>query len=109
MRQLTLDLAGDGPGTVLCLGAHCDDIEIGCGGTLLRLRRARPDAEIHWAIFCSDAARAAEARASAARFLGPRAAERVQIFSHRDGFLPWDGAAVKQRFEDSEAPALSPT
>jgi LmbE family N-acetylglucosaminyl deacetylase len=100
MRPLSLDLAADAPGTVLCLGAHCDDIEIGCGGTLLRLRRARPDAEIHWAIFCSDAARAAEARASAARFLGPRAAERVQIFEHRDGFLPWEGAAVKQRFEE---------
>jgi LmbE family N-acetylglucosaminyl deacetylase len=85
---------------VLCLGAHCDDIEIGCGGTLLRLRRANPEVDIRFAIFCSDAARAAEARACAAHLLGPRAAERVQIFSHRDGFLPWDGAAVKQRFED---------
>jgi LmbE family N-acetylglucosaminyl deacetylase len=100
MRQLTLDLAGRAPATVLCLGAHCDDIEIGCGGTLLRLRRANPEVDIRFAIFCSDAARAAEARACAAHFLGPSAAERVQIFSHRDGFLPWDGAAVKQRFED---------
>ena len=100
MRQLTLDLAAGRPATLLCLGAHCDDIEIGCGGTLLRLRRAQPELDVRWVIFCSDAARAAEARASAARFLGPQAAERVTIHAHRDGFLPWEGAAVKQRFED---------
>jgi LmbE family N-acetylglucosaminyl deacetylase len=99
MRALGLDLGGRDGAQVVCFGAHCDDIEIGCGGTLLRLRRAYPDADVRWVIFCSDATRAAEARASAAHFLGTGAAERVRIFDHRDGFLPYDGAAVKQRFE----------
>ena len=54
---------------VLALGAHCDDIEIGCGGTLLRLLAERERVEVHWVVFCSTAERAAEGRASASAFL----------------------------------------
>ena len=94
MRELLLE--GE-PSSVLCLGAHCDDIELGCGGTLSRVRRRYPTATIHWMVFCSDEVRAAEARASARAFLGTDA--HVRIERYRDGFLPYEGAEIKERFE----------
>lgn len=71
MRRLSLSTQ-PGPLRVLALGAHCDDIEIGCGGTLLRLAAERPDLEVTWIVFCSTPDRMTEARASAAAFLTPR-------------------------------------
>jgi LmbE family N-acetylglucosaminyl deacetylase len=93
-------LAGlDRPGRVLALGAHCDDIEIGCGGTLLRLAAERPGIEVLWAVFCSTPLRAAEARASAGAFLRDAVSSRVVVHEFRDSFLPWSGGAVKESFE----------
>jgi LmbE family N-acetylglucosaminyl deacetylase len=89
---------GDRP-VVLCLGSHCDDIEIGCGGTLLRLRERVPDAEIHWVVLSGDDERREEAAESARRFLGSEKAESLRCFGFRDGFLPWEGARVKACFE----------
>ncbi len=83
------------PLRVLCLGAHCDDIEIGCGGTLLRIREWHPDADIRWLVLSSDPRRAAETRASAKRFGVDPSEERVVIESFRDGFLPYEGAGPK--------------
>ena len=99
MRPLALDLSAAPPATVLALGAHCDDIEIGCGGTLLRLREANPAVEIRCVIFCSDAQRGAETRACIARLLGPATAERMRLLPHRDGYLPHAGPALKDAFE----------
>jgi LmbE family N-acetylglucosaminyl deacetylase len=83
---------------VLCLGAHADDIEIGCGGTILRLGAERRDLEVRWVVFSSNAVRAAEARASAAAFLeGTKST--VTIRDYRDGYLPYSGAAIKDEFE----------
>lgn len=87
------------PLRVLALGAHSDDIEIGCGGALLSLLAARPGSFVTWVVFGAAGARAAEARASAARFLGATAAE-VRVFEHRDGFFPAEGVAIKERFEE---------
>jgi LmbE family N-acetylglucosaminyl deacetylase len=84
---------------ILALGAHCDDIEIGCGGTILRLAAARPDLEILWVVFCGSSTRAEEARASAQAFLEGVAASRVVVHSFRDAFLPYSGPAVKEAFE----------
>jgi LmbE family N-acetylglucosaminyl deacetylase len=99
MRGLDLLDGVEGTGTILALGAHCDDIEIGCGGTLLRLLASRPGLEVIWAVFCSSEERAREARASAAAFL--RGAERARVVTHefKDGYLPYSGAAVKDAFE----------
>jgi len=91
------------PQRVLCLGAHCDDIEIGCGGTLLRWLEERPDLDVRWAVFSSDARRAAETRASAHRFLGREPDKCVTICDFRDGFLPDHWADVKQEFERIKA------
>jgi LmbE family N-acetylglucosaminyl deacetylase len=99
MRGLRLGSEGDAPWRVLALGAHCDDIEIGCGGTLLRLIEARPGLEVLWVVFCSTPVRAAEARASAQAFLEGAAASRVVVHEFRDAFLPWAGPVVKEAFE----------
>jgi LmbE family N-acetylglucosaminyl deacetylase len=85
--------------TILLLGAHCDDIEIGCGATVRRLVEAHPDACFQWIVFSSNEERAAEARRAAGEFL--RGAERVnvEVESFRDGFLPYEGGRVKDHFE----------
>jgi len=83
---------------VLCLGAHCDDIEIGCGGTLLRLA-AEYRLDITWLTLCSSARRADEARASAAQFLKAARHQRVEVEAMRDGFLPAQWAQAKERIE----------
>ena len=84
--------------TVLCLGAHCDDIEIGAGGTVLRLIRDYPGLHFHWVIFSSDIRRAEEARASAARFL-EGASNTVVIKEFRNSFFPYIGGDIKEYFE----------
>ena len=99
MLPLTLGSGRRSPLTVLCLGAHADDIEIGCGGTLLTLLEQRSSVRVHWVVMSAAGQRAGEARRSARRMLrGARAAE-IRVESFRDGFLPYEGAAVKDVFE----------
>jgi len=85
--------------TILCLGAHSDDIEIGCGGTILRLLEAHPSTRVHWVVFSSNAVRRREAQRSAGLFLGGARTKNVVIRSHRDGFFPYRGAKIKDEFE----------
>ena len=99
MLSLTFDVAARSPLTVLCIGAHADDIEIGCGGTILRLLAERPRVSVHWVVLCSDATRAEEARRSATRMLTRASAHHIHIMQFRDGFLPYQGAWVKEAFE----------
>jgi LmbE family N-acetylglucosaminyl deacetylase len=87
------------PLRVLCLGAHSDDIEIGCGGTVLRLAEEIEDIEVRWIVFSATEIRAAEARASAAAFLGGVSAKQVDLFGFRDGYFPFQGAEIKDCFE----------
>lgn len=97
-----LNVALPSPGTpltILCLGAHSDDIEIGCGGTVLSLAQQRPDARVHWTVFSADSRRADEARSSALRFLDGVAEKEVDVQSFRDGFFPYVGGDIKQYFE----------
>jgi LmbE family N-acetylglucosaminyl deacetylase len=98
MLNLSLPASGTGPLRVLCLGAHCDDIEIGCGATLLELSEARALA-VDWVIFSSTDERAREARRSAAAFLARATSSQIQIKTYRDGFLPYVGGQVKDEFE----------
>ena len=86
------------PRRLLCLGAHSDDIEIGCGGTVLRLVRENPTATIRWVVFSGSEVREKEARASAAAFLQGMQSE-VVIHHFRDGFFPYEGMAIKESFE----------
>jgi len=91
------------PLRVLCLGAHCDDIEIGCGGTILSLAAAISEIEIRWIVFSANEERKKEALKSADAFLGSTVNKQVVIHTFRDGFLPYTGAEVKDRFEDVKA------
>ena len=89
---------------VLCLGAHCDDLEIGCSGTVLRLLESRTPPAVTWVIFASDPVREAEALRAAEAVLERSAAAKVIIHKFRDGFLPYEGKAVKELFEELTVP-----
>jgi LmbE family N-acetylglucosaminyl deacetylase len=90
----------EAPRRVLAIGCHADDIEIGCGGTLLSLIAANPEVEVDWVVLAAPGPRSAEARASATAFLAGAANVRVEVHEFRDGFLPYVGGEVKQVFED---------
>jgi LmbE family N-acetylglucosaminyl deacetylase len=85
------------PLRVLCLGAHSDDIEIGCGGTILRLREEFRAIEFYWVVFTAAGIRTDEAKAGAAAFANVQSPD---LKNFRDGFLPFDGARVKDAFEE---------
>ena len=88
--------------SVLCLGAHCDDIEIGCGGTILSLVRGNPEVSVTWVVLSSDAVRETEARESADKYLSGVANRRVEIKRFRNGFFPYE-VSVKEYFEELKA------
>jgi LmbE family N-acetylglucosaminyl deacetylase len=91
--------------SILCLGAHCDDIEIGCGGTILKLLNDRPDLHVTWVVFSSDRVRRVEALKSAAAFLST--ANDVRVGNFLDGFLPSNSKELKEQFEELKK-AISP-
>ena len=84
---------------VLCLGAHSDDIEIGCGGTLLYLKSILPRVRFHWVVFSASGTRGKEA-AKAAELFTAGCGKEVVLKSFRDGYLPYSGAEVKDFFEE---------
>jgi len=86
--------------TVLCLGAHCDDIEIGCGGTVLKLIQRYPDLQFHWVIFSSDPQRAREAQESAALYLAGAGSSQIIIKDFKNSFFPYVGEQIKNYFEE---------
>jgi LmbE family N-acetylglucosaminyl deacetylase len=100
MLPVTLPRDPAGPLTVLCLGAHCDDIEIGCGGTILDLLSARSNVHVVWVVFSSPGERAREATTSASLFLQQAKDHRVILLKFRDGFFPYQGANIKEAFEE---------
>jgi LmbE family N-acetylglucosaminyl deacetylase len=98
MIQLNLNVGPNRALQILCLGCHSDDIEIGCGGTILRLAEQYPDCNFHWAVFSAIGAREAEAKRGAELFAGLRMKTQIlKIF--QDGFMPYVGAEVKTVFE----------
>jgi LmbE family N-acetylglucosaminyl deacetylase len=91
------------PPRLLAVGAHADDIEIGCGATILRLVAEHPGLSVDWLVLSGHGDRAGEAADSAAAFLAGAGATRVMVEGFRDGFFPYDGGAVKERFERLKA------
>jgi LmbE family N-acetylglucosaminyl deacetylase len=108
MLALKLPQTGPAPLKVLCLGSHSDDVEIGCGGTILRLLAENKNVELTWVVFSSNNEREREARASAKLYLTKAKRQDVVVHNFRDGFFPYDGANIKARFEElkSVAPDL---
>jgi LmbE family N-acetylglucosaminyl deacetylase len=81
------------------LGAHADDIEIGCGGTVLRLAAEVPDLVVRWIVFSAAGLRDAEARNGAAAFLENVSEKQIEVHGFRDGYFPFQGAHIKDCFE----------
>ncbi len=100
MIQLHLDGGDKRALRILCLGSHSDDIEIGCGGTILRLAEQYPGSVFHWVVFSAAGVRAAEAQRAAELFAGRSQLEGPLLKTFRDGFMPFLGAELKDVFED---------
>lgn len=100
MINLKLSERDDGTLKVLCLGAHSDDIEIGCGGTILRLAEQYPGSVFHWVVFSAIGDREAEARRGASLFTESGTIRGPLLKEFRDGFMPFVGAEVKDVFEE---------
>jgi len=102
-RVISLNLPGwDKPFVVLCLGAHADDIEIGCGGSVLLLKELFPQLRFHWVVLSGAGRRRQEAIKSAELFTDGRD-RTVVLKDFRDGFLPYSGREVKDFFEETKA------
>jgi LmbE family N-acetylglucosaminyl deacetylase len=85
---------------LLFVGAHSDDIEIGCGGTILRLQRDLRVRRVTWAVLTGSGERAAEARRSARRFVGRTAELCIAQGTFRESYLPYTAVPVKEFFDD---------
>jgi len=92
---------------ILCLGAHSDDIEIGCGGTILRLAKQYPGSVFHWVVFSAIGVRETEAQRAAALFIDPARLKGPLFKKFPDGFMPFVGVEVKAFFEELKG-ATSP-
>lgn len=103
MIRLSLAQGNRSELSVLCLGAHSDDIEIGCGGTILHLLRRYPGCKITWVVFTASGVRKEEAERGVEGFVGKERIDRIELREFRDGFLPFVGAEVKAVFEELKA------
>jgi LmbE family N-acetylglucosaminyl deacetylase len=99
--MLTLNFKKDGasPLKMLCLGAHSDDIEIGCGGSILRLLQENQNAEVFWIVFSANPKRKKEALSSADLFLAEIKKKEIRVENFRESFFPYIGTAIKEYFE----------
>lgn len=100
MIQLSLDKATNTGLQILCLGSHSDDIEIGCGGTILRLAEQYPGATFHWVVLSAAGVRATEAQHAAVRFTESAHLAGPVLKTFPDGFLPYVASEVKEVFEN---------
>jgi LmbE family N-acetylglucosaminyl deacetylase len=100
MRPLKLGRTERQPARLLVIGAHSDDIEIGCGGTILKLVEEGAISAIWWVVLSGNGDRAAEAEASAHALLNGTVEKRVIVRDFKDGFFPYDGGEIKAFFED---------
>jgi LmbE family N-acetylglucosaminyl deacetylase len=105
MLPVALGSGPNAPIRILCLGAHSDDIEIGCGGAILRLLAERPGSTVDWVVFSSNPEREIEARASAADFLVGAATRHVTVKAFRESYFPYIAAEIKEFFETLKATA----
>jgi LmbE family N-acetylglucosaminyl deacetylase len=97
--MLPLRLPGREPLKVLCLGAHCDDIEIGCAGSLMTLQERYPGSSFEWVVFTREDGRDSETRQAAGLIHDGAAAVKVDVLDFRMSYLPFEGAKVKDQFE----------
>jgi LmbE family N-acetylglucosaminyl deacetylase len=96
---MKIQLNKDNPLKILCFGAHCDDIEIGAGGTLLKLFDEYTIEQVAWIVFSSTELRKKEALKSAEQFLAKVPNKKIVVKSFHDGFFPYVGGEIKEYFE----------
>src|SRR5262245_46239544 len=99
MVSISLGPNPNAPLKMLCIGAHCDDIEIGCGGTILRLLGEHPGSSVCWVVLAGNPRRAEEARAAAEAFLEAAGSKTVAVKTFRESYFPYVGAEIKDYFE----------
>ena len=99
MNPLNLNNPDARPLRVLCLGAHSDDLEIGCGGSILGLTEAHPGMDLKWVIFGAAGVRAEEAQKSGESFLSLLPSPSIEIHGFQDGFFPAEWPHIKKIFE----------
>ena len=99
MLELHFGTARSGTYTVMCLGAHCDDLEIGCSGTLMKLSASGMPLNVAWVVFSADDEREREARRSAEVVLGKVTCKEISIRRFPDGLFPSVQAEIKEYFE----------
>ena len=99
MLNFNFKKTDEGSLKILCIGAHSDDIEIGCGGSILRLLSEYEDVEIHWVVLGSSGKRDKEALSSANKFLKNAKNKNIIINNFRDSFFPYMGGEIKKFFE----------
>lgn len=107
MLAVSLDALATPGRHVLCLGAHADDIEIGCGGTILKMLEVERDLKVTWVVFSAEGPREGEALASANAMLQSAKKRDVVLKHFRDGFFPAHYARLKECFEELKE-AVSP-
>jgi len=95
MLTLAFHHKPDAPLSVLCLGAHADDIEIGCGGTLLKLAEQNRNLSVHWVVLSATPSRSREARQSAKLFLRNAGRQQLVLKRFRDSYFPFVGTQIK--------------
>jgi LmbE family N-acetylglucosaminyl deacetylase len=100
MQKVSILENGIGPKKILALGAHADDIEIGCGGTILRFLDENPATEVVWVVFGASEQRRTEALESANLFLANAQRKEIVIKEFRDGYFPYIGTEIKNFFEE---------
>jgi LmbE family N-acetylglucosaminyl deacetylase len=99
MLPLELGRSGGAPVRLLAIGAHPDDIEIGCCGTILKLLEEDALSAIGWVVLSGKGERADEAKASAEAVLSGVEEKQLMLPDYRDGFFPYDGGDIKEFFE----------
>jgi LmbE family N-acetylglucosaminyl deacetylase len=99
MLRVSLNTGNGAAFRILCLGSHCDDIEIGCGGTILRLLAEHRKIDVYWTVLSSTPEREREARKSAVLFLRGARRRTVVVQNFRESFFPFMGNAIKEYFE----------
>jgi LmbE family N-acetylglucosaminyl deacetylase len=99
MMKLGWNKEREEPLTVLCIGAHSDDIEIGCGATLLQLKSNNLKPKFYWVVLSANGVRKSEARKAAELFAAGCDTE-LMLKDFRDGYLPYEGVRVKDFFEE---------
>lgn len=100
MHRISILGNGIRPTKVLALGAHADDIEIGCGGTILRLLETNPATEMVWIVLGASGQRRTEAVVSAELFLAKAQRKEIVVKEFRDGYFPYLGLGIKDFFEE---------